>query len=580
MFIIYIVKLYIELYYILLSLIIIKVSIINNWSVVMTNPEFQKTNANNKTRTIIITLFSLIIIALLVFSIFTVSILTDKKIHKGVFINDINVSRMYPEEVTELLEKELSTKVSKEVIVLNYGNSSLELKFSDMNLSYNIKDAVNNAYNSGRTGNLFSRINNILSSGKKTTVIDLTYSCDEKYIEDKLENFYKDTLIPVKEASLFLGDSEVTITSGHPGKSIEKQKALEFINSSIKTCIGGTFDLPEKITQPTPINADKIYEQITIEPEDAKVSVNDNIVTVDVHRKGRKIDKAALSSIINDLNNTTDTAKKLPVEFIEPEITASYIDKVLFRDKLSEASTKFNTNSVNNANRGVNIRLASSKINGKILAPGEVFSFNDYVGPRTTEAGYKAAHAYIAGKIVDDVGGGICQVSTTLYNSVLFADLETISRKNHMFTVSYVALGRDAAVFYGETDFKFKNNTKWPIKLEASVSKDNKLTFAIIGTNETPEKKIELSHVTVKTIPPQVKYIDDPTMEAGKTVVVNSGMTGYVVDTYKIVKMSDNIISKAFLHKSTYNSYAKEVKRGTKKVAASPPASAKDMTLE
>lgn len=536
----------------------------------MTNLELEKTNKESKKRKLFLVLLSLVIIALLVFSIFIISMLTDKKIQKGVFINDTDVSRMLPEDAAYLLQTELSSKISKEVIKLNYNNATLELKFSDLNISYNIQDAVNSAYNVGRTGNLLSRINNIIANGKKNTVIDLTYSCDEKYIEDKLEQFYTDTLLPVQEASLYLGESEVTITSGHSGKSIERQKAMDFITTSIKTCTGGSFDVPEKVTPPSNIDPEKIYEQITLEPQDAKVSVVNNIVSVDVHKRGRKIDKAALISIINELNNTTDTTKKLPVEFIEPQITASYIDSILFRDKLSEASTRFNTNTVNNANRGVNIRLATAKINGKVLAPGEVFSFNDYVGPRTVEAGYKPAHAYINGKIVDDVGGGICQVSTTLYNSVLFADLETVSRRNHMFTVSYVPLGRDAAVSYGETDFKFKNNTKWPIKIEASVSKDNTLTFVIRGTNETPGKQIELSHVTVSTTPPPVTYINDPTMEEGKTVVVNSGMTGYVVDTYKIVKMDGKVVSKTFLHKSTYNPYAKQVKRGTKKVASAP----------
>lgn len=536
----------------------------------MTNLELEKTNKESKKRKPILILLSLVIITLLVFSIFTVSMLIDKKIHKGVFINDTDVSRMLPEDAAELLNAELNGKISKESILLNYNNASLELKFSDLNISYNIQDAVDSAYSIGRTGNIISRFNSIFTNSRKTTVIELTYSCDEKYIDDKLDQFYMDTLLPVQEASLYLGESEVTITSGHSGKSIEKQKALEFITSSIKTCTGGSFDVPEKVTPPSNIDPEKIYEQITLEPQDAKVSVTDNIVSVDIHKRGRKIDKAALISIINELNNTTDTTKKLPVEFIEPEITASYIDSVLFRDVLSEASTRFNTNTVNNANRGVNIRLASAKINGKVLAPGEVFSFNDYVGPRTIEGGYKPAHAYINGKIVDDVGGGICQVSTTLYNSVLFADLETVDRRNHMFTVSYVPLGRDAAVSYGDTDFKFKNNTKWPIKIESSVSKDNKLTFVIRGTNETPGKQIELSHVTVSTTPPPVTYINDPTMEEGKTVVVNSGMTGYVVDTYKIVKIDGNVVGKTFLHKSNYKPYAKQVKRGTKEVAAAP----------
>jgi len=106
---------------------------------------------------------------------------------------------------------------------------------------------------------------------------------------------------------------------------------------------------------------------------------------------------------------------------------------------------------------------------------GEVFSFNDVVGPRTVANGFKIAKEYVNGKIVDGVGGGVCQVSSTLYSAVLFADLETVERQNHMFTVSYIPLGRDAAVAYNELDFKFKNNTNWPIKIVSSVKNNTYL---------------------------------------------------------------------------------------------------------
>lgn len=545
----------------------------------MTYPVLPKKDVKSRKKIIIYTLLSVIVIGVLLSSIFIYSIMSNKKIYEGVLINDVNVSHMLYDDAINLLESKYTDKLSGETLILKFQDSSLPLKFSDMKVSYQIRDAVDKAYKVGRTGNLFSRLYNIFDSRRNNAVIELSYSYDNNYADDSLEKFYSETLIPVKESDLFLGESEVTISSGNTGKSIEKQKTLEIIENSIKTCTGGTFEVPVKLTMPSNIDSEKVYQQITLDPKDAKIIVEDNIVTFDAHIVGRKIDKAELINVLNNFRDSTETTIKLPVEFIEPEITIDYLSNNLFKDVLGSSTTRFTTNNTNNANRGVNIRLASAKINGKILQPDEVFSFNDHVGPRTSAGGYKAAHAYMNGKIVDDVGGGICQVSTTLYNSVLFADLEAVDRRNHMFTVGYVPLGRDAAVSYGDTDFKFRNNSKWPVKIESSVSKDNSLVFVIKGTNEKPEKTIEITHVAISSTPAPVKYIDDPTLEVGKTVVITSGMSGHVVDTYKIVKLGHEVISKTFLHRSTYRTYAKQVKRGTKVVAPTIPSTSPDAEL-
>ncbi len=218
-----------------------------------------------------------------------------------------------------------------------------------------------------------------------------------------------------------------------------------------------------------------------------------------------------LRILLKTIKNEFDTKKELPVSFIEPEIKTENIGDYLFRDVLASYTTHFSTDSQNNINRGVNIRLSSSIINGKVLGPGDEFSFNDVVGPRTRDRGYLSAYVYTNGKIVPDVGGGICQVSSTLYNAVLFSGLETVYRMNHMFTVGYVPYGQDAAVSYNELDFIFKNNTNWPVKINAYAT-NNSVKFEIVGTNENPERKIEIVNVQISSTPAPVKYIDDPNM--------------------------------------------------------------------
>ena len=136
-----------------------------------------------------------------------------------------------------------------------------------------------------------------------------------------------------------------------------------------------------------------------------------------------------------------------------------------FPDLLSTFSTKY---AASNKNRTTNLILASNKINGTVLMPGEVFSYNKVVGKRTIAAGYKEAPIYVSGRVEDGLGGGICQITSTLYNAVVFANLEIVERSNHQFVPSYVGASRDATVVYGALDFKFKNNTDYTIIINVS----------------------------------------------------------------------------------------------------------------
>ncbi|UWV46952.1 VanW family protein [Acetivibrio thermocellus] len=531
----------------------------------MTGPAVENKSLNPKTKIILICLLVLISVCLLVSIFFVYSTLSYDRVYKGVFINDTDVSRMTFDDVCNLLKSKYSEKAKDLKVVLNHEGMAAEVDLSEIDLEYKIEEAAQKAFDVGRKGNIFERLSDIFNTSREGVRLSLEYSYNLGKVNEIIDDFYSKTLISVKEANLSIQDNKVTLTTGHPGKSIDKEKALEIIDNSIKTCEGGTFDVPVIATMPKAIGVDDIYNQIVVQPVDAKAVVENNKVRVVPHELGREISKSELADIIKENENTTDKEILLPVKFIQPKVTTDEVNAKLFRDVLASSSTSFSTSGQNNYNRGINIGVAASKINGKILAPGEVFSFNDVVGPRTVANGFKIAKEYVNGKIVDGVGGGVCQVSSTLYSAVLFADLETVERQNHMFTVSYIPLGRDAAVAYNELDFKFKNNTNWPIKIVSSV-KNNTVSFTIYGTKEEPGKTVELKHVQVGSQPSPVKYIDDPNLEEGKTVVVQSGYTGYTIDTYKIVKINGNVVSNNKIHRSIYRSYETIIKRGTKKV--------------
>lgn len=235
------------------------------------------------------------------------------------------------------------------------------------------------------------------------------------------------------------------------------------------------------------------------------------------------------------------------------------LQRSLFRDVLTEQKTTLN---INLAARTSNVKLAASLVNGTILNPGDEFSYNKIVGPRTYERGFKDALIFQQGEIVDGTGGGICQVSSTLYMATLYSDLEVVERRNHRFTVTYTKLGEDATVVYGSTDYRFKNNTKYPIKIFTSVTGSTlKVTF--LGT-KTSEKTVKLQTNILQQTPYAKKTIEDPTLEYGKTKVKTEGHTGYKTETYRVVYENGVEVGRTLENKSTYTKLDHVVLVGTK----------------
>ncbi|AEV66778.1 VanW family protein [Acetivibrio clariflavus] len=535
----------------------------------MANLEIVKKNFKEKPKKIFI-LFTLMVISLsiLSFLIYSISTLAYSKTYKGIYINNYNVSKMSKNDLYSFLTANFSEKINNNKIILKYKDKVREFTFSEIGVKYDIEKAIDEVMNTGRQGNIFKRLMEVSRLKKNGKIIEMNYSYDKNTLKKIIDDFNNETIKPVKEADLVIEDSKVTLRIGHPGEQIDTDNIYKAIEESVKSCTELEHDVPTIIVPPSSINVDEIYNKICAEPVDAKAKLDDNKkISIVPHSRGRSIEKDELTNIIKQIENQYDTEKVLPVKFIEPKITTSVFEANLFRDVLSTASTSFSTNTVNNANRAVNMKLATSKIDGTILLPGDVFSFNEVVGPRTADRGYLPANSYVGGKIVKDIGGGICQVSTTLYNSTLKADLETVSRSNHMFTVSYVPFGLDAAVDYASSvDFKFRNNTNMPIKIQGKVTSDNRVVFTIIGTNENPNKTVEFTTVQVSSTPAPVKYIYDSNLPEGQKVVVDNGMTGYVIDTYKIVKINGEVQSKTKIHRSTYKTLDKTIKVGTKKV--------------
>ena len=491
------------------------------------------------------------------------NVLSYPNIYQGVYIHDTHVGGESKasaiEKITQIYQQAL---VEKEVTISCKGvNRTISSK--RIGAKYNVSQAVLQAFNVGRQENVIKRLFNISHLKKNNVKIPLTVQADQEQLHKEIKKLADEIDIPVKEYEVKVVDDILKIKNGLHGERINiNQEGKKVLQAFAK----GNTDpvlLVSEIVKPKPIDVTTLYDEVCTEPADSYFEIVDYRIHIVPHVIGKKFDQDEARKIISN-HRVEQEEFEIPLVIKEPVITKEVLEQQLFQDKMASYTTSFNAG---NVPRSHNIALAASKISEAVLGSGDTFSYNEVVGERTLEAGYQNAHVYLGDEIVDGIGGGICQVSTTLYNAVLFSDLKVDKRVNHSMTVGYVPVGQDAAVAYGLIDFKFTNDTGWPIKLVSEVDvKKGKITFDIFGTNETPEKTIEIESTVLKTIPFPTEYVDEPELEKGKTEIKQNGGNGYEVETYKVIKQNGKVVSKELISRSNYRPIKQIEKKGIKEV--------------
>ena len=292
-------------------------------------------------------------------------------------------------------------------------------------------------------------------------------------------------------------------------------------------------------------------ELYNVEATDATLSKADGDFVVTPGTKGEKIDaNASVSRIMSALDNFTGSDLTIDMVVVEdiPKATAEDLEKI--HDVIGRYKTSFKTS---NADRSGNVRNGTRLVNGTVLLPGESFSMYQTVSPFTEENGYYLAGSYLNGMVVESLGGGICQVSSTLYNAVLRAELQVDERHNHSMIVSYVDLSSDAAISGTSKDFKFTNNTENPIYIEGITTEDKQVVFTIYGVETRPSNRV-VSYESEKiseTVPEGDKIIADPSLPLG-SITTQSAHTGYVGKLWKVVTVDGKETERVEVNKSTY----------------------------
>ncbi|RCX16097.1 vancomycin resistance protein YoaR [Anaerobacterium chartisolvens] len=521
-------------------------------------------------KVIVISLITFILLMLAITAQLGYTLLNSDRVYKGIYINDIYAGNLSKEELTETLN--LKYQKNLEELELNIVCKGVynSLPFSSINAAYDVKVAVDSAFNIGREGSLLSKLGDIFKARHNGIKLSIPVLFSEEKANEVIQSIYSKTLVDVKQSDFSIREDKLIIRRGHSGERIDRIAALRELTESIKNLKTDTLKIPVETVYPDAIDVDGLYGKVTRRAQDASFKVENNKLEIIPEVIGISVDKSKIAQAVSELEKGQSSEKVVPLTTETPKITTADVHSRLFKDNLYTMKTHFNTNTENNLNRSQNIKIAASKINGIILAPGQIFSFNETVGKRTVDAGYKDAYIYKSGKVVSDLAGGICQVSSTLYNAVLHSDLEVVERRNHMFSVVYVPEGRDATVFYGSTDFRFKNSTKWPIKIDSQITKDNYLVFSLKGTNETPGKTVEFTSSKRNEKPFTTNYTDDPNLPEGTTKVIQEGHNGAIIDTFKTVKQDGKVIEKIKITTSVYQPLVEEVVRGTKKVQQTP----------
>ena len=427
------------------------------------------------------------------------SYLKSPYIQEGIYVKDVNISGKTKEEALQILDQELGSKM-KDCLVLEYKNVDYYLAIEQFNAGFDFESSVEYAYNISRTGNFIEDITKYINVYFTNINIEPKLVYSEEALDEHLLSI--ETKLPdqLEQSDYYIEDDKLIIVNGKIGAGIYFDPLKKDIVSSLKDMSYSniSIDIPTYEKYPEAINLAAIHEDIYKVPENAYFTTEPYAVYPEVI--GVDFNQEKLQNEINE-----DPLKEeyvIALDYYTPEVTTDDIGMEAFPDLLATYTTTYDSS---NTNRTTNLRLASNKINGTVIMPGEVFSYNKVVGKRTIAAGYKNAAIFSEGQVVDGLGGGICQVSSTLYNTAVFADMTITSRTNHMFVPSYVKAGKDATVVWGSIDFKFRNDRNYPIKIESSVS-GGKCTVSFYGLRRDVEYDIRIETDFIRLIKYQTKY--------------------------------------------------------------------------
>lgn len=488
----------------------------------------------------------------------------NNKILSNVMIAGVNVGGLTKSQATQVVKNNVAPLYSDLDMTVRLGGTTLTLSSADTKATLDVKDAVNAAYNYGRTGTKVEKQEAYTASFSEShTIALLPYlDLDTDYIQSALESYAAtvgstltqpsytlEGVVPDLATDVFDPETApaltLVVTMGTPGIDFREEGLYNAILDAYS--LGSfqvTWEATDADTLPQTPDMAQVLEEL------GKPAVDDSVdlktfqtipgsygYTFDVEAAQKMVDSAQYGQIL-----------RIDMTYVAPERMG---ENAFYQDTLGKGRTPFS----DNANRVNNLVLACQALDGVVINPGQTFSYNETVGQRTEARGYKKALAYTSSGKTTSLEGGVSQVASTLYYAALVADLEIVERHDHGLAVGYIDKGLDAYVTWKNMDLRFKNNTNFPIQLQATAE-NGAVSIQILGTDEK-DYYIELTSAVTDTYEPETEYVDyAPDNDKGYKdgTVIQEGVTGYFVRTYKnkYSKATGELLSKDFITSTRY----------------------------
>lgn len=471
----------------------------------------------------------ILIIASIILAIFLIFFLTftivntkSNKIISNIFIQNYDISNLTQEDAVKKMNNIITSQIPEE-ITLKHNDYETSISTKELNIQFDTTTAVNDAYKIGRTGNLLQNDLTILETKLQRKQFSLKLSLDTDTLKKQLQDISGKLPDKVKESSYYIEGSNLILTKGETGVVVDVDKTASEIIEQIQNLNvkNNSIEISTEEKSPSALDIDSIHSELYSEAKDAYFTQNPYAI----FPSENGVDFAISIDEAKAMLQEDKEEYAIPLKVLYPSVTTNMLGSEAFPNLLSQYSTSYSTR---NQKRTTNLRLAANKINGTVLMPGETFSYNKVVGERTIAAGYQEAPIYVSGKVVDGLGGGICQITTTLYNAVVYANLDIVERSNHQFVPSYAPASRDATVVYGSIDFKFKNNRDYPIKIICSVQ-NGIANFQIYGLKTDNDYEVTISNR-----------------------VTGTTSNAIYSQAYKILKQNGQVVSSTLLSQDVY----------------------------
>lgn len=452
----------------------------------------------------------------------------------NVQVGDTAVGGMTVAQAAQVIKSDADARFSPYQAEVEFDKTSV-LFVSGDHITADGHAAAMEAYGVGRTDAFFLFGFHFLKSLAQPTILELPiiYNPDAPDIYAYLDNAFLGHEYALVQSAYTVGETEIQVHKGSPGLRYDREEAAQIIMQNIVDAAkyGQTprTSIEPIRTEPDPIDWQALSQQVFVAPVDATLNPETGElipsitgVSLNVYDAQRLYDQAG------DGDSLT-----IPLTFTEPEMTTEKLEATLFQDVLGSAYSWIS----GVENRLSNVKFAGELCHGTIIMPGAEFSYWSKIDPCTAEQGFLPAPTYLNGKTVDGIGGGICQMSSSIYTAALQANLEILERRPHSYAVGYLPDGSDAMVSGGSSDFRFRNNTEHPIKIAVTV-KGRNLTVQLLGT-KTDDTYVKMQFVELSRTPFQVIYKIDNSIPAGTTKEEVSGYTGRKTEAYRCVYNGD-----------------------------------------